>query len=149
MTRHVEFELHPQLERDCIVLGQYDLSLLLLMNDARYPWCILVPRRAAVREIYELAPQEQMTLMRESCELAAGMAAAFGADKMNVAALGNMVEQLHVHHVVRRRGDAAWPAPVWGRGEAQPYDEVGLAGVLTAIRPALGDDFDFTYEARR
>lgn len=117
------FELHPRLAQDCFVLADLALSRLLLMNDARYPWCILVPRAAGVREIHELGEADQMQLLRESSSLGRALMRAFAGDKLNVAALGNLVPQLHLHHIVRFRGDAAWPAPVWGRHPAQPYEE--------------------------
>lgn len=115
------FELDPRLDADTTLLAQFDLSLLLLMNDARYPWCILVPKRPGIREIYELSLTDQGRLLRESSMLGRAMVQAFGADKLNVAALGNLVPQLHLHHVVRFVNDDAWPAPVWGRHPARPY----------------------------
>jgi len=134
------FEIHPQLRRDCFDVGRFDLCRLLLMNDSRYPWLILVPERAGMSEIYQLPEAEQIQLMRESCRLAQSMATVFRADKMNVAAIGNLVPQLHIHHIVRHRDDPAWPAPVWGRFEARPYDEAGLAAVMDRIRSALPQD---------
>lgn len=113
------FVLHPQLRADCIALGRFELCRLLLLDDARWPWCILVPERAAIAEIHELGDADQVCLIRESSRLSARMAAVFAADKMNVAALGNQVPQLHVHHVARTRGDAAWPGVVWGCGQRQ------------------------------
>ncbi|PLX84217.1 MAG: HIT family protein [Desulfuromonas sp.] len=123
------FTLDSRLQNDTIPLGRFDLSLLLLMNDASYPWCILVPRRKEIREIYQLAPDDQRQLLWESSHLSERLATAFGADKMNVAALGNVVPQLHLHHVVRYRSDPAWPAPVWGRAPAVFYTPEGLREV--------------------
>lgn len=120
------FAVHPRLAADTFDLGRLPLCRVLLMNDARFPWIILVPERPEVTEIHQLSDADQVTLIRESSLVAARMAEAFGADKMNVAALGNIVPQLHLHHVVRRRGDAAWPGPVWGSGAAVPYDEDGM-----------------------
>lgn len=117
------FRLHPQLAADTFVLTDLPLSRLLLMNDSQYPWCILVPRRAGVREIHDLAEADQQQLLRESSTLGRALLAALGGDKLNVAALGNVVPQLHVHHIVRFRADPAWPAPVWGRFPAKPYTE--------------------------
>ena len=113
--------LHPQLEKDCFVIGRLPLSLLLLINDANYPWFILVPQREDITEIHQLSDKDQQQLMRESSQLAAVIEKAFNADKINVAALGNMVPQLHIHHIVRYKSDPAWPAPVWGKVEAIPY----------------------------
>lgn len=113
--------LHPQLEKDCFVLGQFPLCTLLLLNDANYPWFILVPQREGITEIHQLSDEDQQQLMRESSQLAAVIEKAFNADKINVAALGNMVPQLHIHHIVRYKTDPAWPVPVWGKVEAIPY----------------------------
>jgi diadenosine tetraphosphate (Ap4A) HIT family hydrolase len=129
------FTLHPQLQQDCIELGRFDLCRLLLLNDARYPWCLLVPEREDMREIYELAPEDQILLQQESVRLGRYMAAEFSAHKLNVAALGNLVPQLHIHHIVRYRHDPAWPRPVWGLGEAVPYDEAGLRTMQARLRP--------------
>lgn len=133
------FQLHPQLARDCAILGRFELCHLLLMRDANYPWCILVPDRDSITEIYQLAPEDQQELMRESSLLACAMARTFAADKMNVAALGNVVPQLHIHHIVRRRDDPAWPAPVWGKVPALPYAEAGLRATADRLRATLGD----------
>lgn len=115
------FELHPQLAADCFAVGRLDLCQLLLLNDAQYPWCVLVPEREAVREIHELGDTDQRLLIAESSRLARAMERLFRPDKLNIAALGNMVPQLHLHHIARYRDDAAWPAPVWGRVPAKPY----------------------------
>lgn len=128
------FELHPQLQRDCLEIGRFGLCRLLLMNESRYPWFILVPERAGVSEIHQLPDTEQMQLIRESSALARSLAQAFRADKMNIAAIGNLVPQLHIHHVVRYRHDAAWPATVWGRFDPAPYDDTGLAAVKAKLR---------------
>ena len=126
--------LHPQLEKDCFVIGRLPLSLLLLINDANYPWFILVPQREGITEIHQLSDKDQQQLMRESSQLAAVIEKAFNADKINIAALGNMVPQLHIHHIVRYKSDPAWPAPVWGKVEAIPYldEEVRILYSLLA-----------------
>ena len=113
--------LHTQLEKDCFVIGRFPLSLLLLINDANYPWFILVPQREGITEIHQLSEDDQQQLMRESSMLAAAIEKEFNADKINIAALGNMVPQLHIHHIVRYKTDSAWPAPVWGKLSAIPY----------------------------
>jgi diadenosine tetraphosphate (Ap4A) HIT family hydrolase len=135
------FSLHPRLAADTLRLGRFPLSLLLLMDDARYPWLLLVPERADVREIYELGPADRAQLLAESCHLAARLAAGFGAHKLNVAALGNVVPQLHLHHVVRYRHDAAWPHPVWGRGNPVPYPKGALAEVRARVTGLLAEGF--------
>lgn len=133
------FELHPQLEADTIMLGDFPLCRLLLMNDASYPWFILVPRRDNIREIYELDDSDQAALLQESSFLARRLAEVFAADKINIAALGNLVPQLHVHHIVRYHSDAAWPAPVWGRLPARPYTPAELAVILLKVGLVLGE----------
>ncbi len=130
-------ELHPQLQQDCEHLGRFQLCELLLMRDANYPWCILVPARADIREIHELDAADQQQLLRESSLLAATMARLFQADKMNIAALGNVVPQLHVHHIARKRDDAAWPAPVWGKVAARAYTPEQLSATVSQLRQAL------------
>lgn len=108
------FELDERLQRDTVLVGRFPLSLLLLNKDANYPWCILVPAREAVREIYELAVCDRQQLLDESSQLAIALSELFSPDKLNIAALGNVVPQLHLHHIARYRSDPAWPAPVWG-----------------------------------
>lgn len=137
------FKLHAQLANDCITVGDFTLSRLLLMNDAQYPWCILVPRVADVSEVFQLEVADQQRLAAESVLLSRLLSEAFAADKMNVAALGNMVSQLHVHHVVRYHNDAAWPAPIWGRLPVKPCSESELKERLDRLGKALPADFIF------
>jgi diadenosine tetraphosphate (Ap4A) HIT family hydrolase len=120
------FVLHSQLEKDGIVMGELPLSRLLLLNDARYPWFVLVPRREAITEIYQLSEADQQQLLHESSQLGRRMMESFNGDKLNIGALGNLVPQLHLHHIVRFKGDEAWPGPVWGVGAAERYSEEGL-----------------------
>ncbi|HES77250.1 MAG TPA: HIT domain-containing protein [bacterium] len=115
------FELHPRLAADTVEIGQLSLCRILLMNDANYPWLILVPQRHGLREIYELKREEQTQLIRESSHIAHLMMAHFNADKMNIAAFGNLVPQLHIHHIARYTHDCAWPAPVFGAHPTRPY----------------------------
>lgn len=131
------FQLHPRLEQDCIAIGRFELCRLLMMNDSRYPWFILVPERADLQEIYQLSKVERELLTEESSYLAENLAALYKADKMNIAAIGNMVPQLHVHHIVRYRTDKAWPAPVWGKFAAVPYTESQIADNVILIRDQL------------
>lgn len=113
--------LHPRLAEDCLRIGAFPLCELLLMNDARYPWYILVPRRDDIREIYELTWADQQQLMYESSQLACSMDRALSPDKLNIATIGNVVPQLHMHHIARFDSDDTWPAPVWGQGTSRPY----------------------------
>jgi diadenosine tetraphosphate (Ap4A) HIT family hydrolase len=115
------FELHPQLEKDSIPIGCFRLCQLLLMNDSQYPWFILVPERENIREIHELDNTDRHVLWDESAQLSRTLTKLFKPDKLNIAALGNQVQQLHVHHIVRYTHDPAWPAPVWGKLPPKPY----------------------------
>jgi diadenosine tetraphosphate (Ap4A) HIT family hydrolase len=133
------FELNPVLDSDTVTVVEWPLSLVLLSLDANYPWCVLVPRRSGIREIYELDPADREQLLRESCALGEAMMNLFQGDKLNVAALGNMVPQLHVHHVVRYEGDEAWPGPIWGVVDKLEYSEELLHERVEALRDALAD----------
>jgi len=133
--------IHPQLMQDCQLLGKFTLCHLLLMRDANYPWCILVPDRDEISEIHQLSEADQQQLLRESSLLSVAMESAFSPDKLNIAALGNVVPQLHLHHIARYRTDAAWPAPVWGRVPAKPYLEYELEAVVHSLTSLLTDGF--------
>ena len=135
------FQLDPRFNNDCTVIGRFKLSLLLLMNDANYPWFILVPREANIREIYQLSDQQQQQLTRESCQLSRALATTFNGDKINIASLGNIVEQLHIHHVVRYQNDPSWPAPIWGRHKALPYTAEEQRVVTQQLIHALDSHF--------
>ncbi|MFG0379981.1 HIT domain-containing protein [Pseudomonas sp. zbq_18] len=137
------FSLDPRLQQDTLGLGDFALCRLLLMNDSTYPWLILVPRREAVSEVFQLAADEQQQLWRETTLLAETLKDAFVADKMNIATLGNVVSQLHMHVVVRHRDDAAWPAPVWGRQPAVPYSQEQLRAMRERLRLVLTSDFQW------
>lgn len=115
------FVLDERLANDTQPLADLPLCRALLMLDARYPWVVLVPRRAALSEVFELTTDEQQQLWREAGQLGQAMKATFNGDKLNIATLGNVVSQLHVHVVIRHHDDDAWPAPVWGHGSAEPY----------------------------
>lgn len=141
------FTLDQRLQQDTLLLGDFPLCRLLLMNDANYPWFILVPRRDEVSELFQLDAQEQQQLWRESTELAEVLKDTFKADKMNVATLGNVVSQLHMHVIVRRKDDPAWPAPVWGKQPAKPYSDEQVAALRSKLRMALDDDFQFAGES--
>ena len=117
------FQIHQTLQQDCIILDKLELCYLLLMNDANYPWFILVPARAGVSEIFQLNEADQSLLLQESTRLAAYIYRNFNAHKINIAALGNVVPQLHIHHIVRYQDDACWPKPVWGQQPSIAYSE--------------------------
>ena len=125
------------MEKDCLLVGQLQLCYLLLMRDANYPWFILVPDRENITEIHQLDEVDQQQLMRESVLLSLALETAFSPDKINIASLGNIVPQCHVHHIVRYRTDAAWPAPVWGRVPVKKYSEEAMAHVVAAVKQAL------------
>lgn len=131
------FQLHPRLKEDCIAIGRFDLCQLLMMNDSQYPWFILVPERADTKEIYQLSKSERHTLIEESSYLAENLATLYEADKMNIAAIGNLVPQLHIHHVVRYQSDKAWPAPVWGRFAAVPYTQQQIIDNIAQVKEQL------------
>ncbi|MGS0536444.1 HIT domain-containing protein [Pseudoalteromonas sp. SaAl2] len=122
-----EFVLAPELTQDCIEITDWPLCKVLLMNDSQYPWFILVPRQAGLKESIDLNEADQLILMQESAKLSRLIQDIFSPDKLNVAALGNMVPQLHIHHIARYKTDAAWPAPVWGKNPAKPYSSEQLA----------------------
>ena len=128
-----EFSLAQQLANDTVVIGDFPLCRLLLMNDSHYPWFILVPRIAGVEEVYQLTEEDQRQLMWEMAYVSEKLKDIFSADKMNVAALGNMVRQLHVHVVVRHEGDAAWPAPVWGKVPATAYTAEAIKDIRAKL----------------
>ncbi len=121
------FQLHPQLAADSVWLADWPLSQLRLVNDQHYPWFILVPRRVAVRDVIDLCEPDQDQLWLESRTLSLYLKSDYQPDKLNLAALGNMVPQLHLHHIVRFQSDKSWPAPVWGKFPAQPYNTTDLA----------------------
>ena len=141
------FTLDQRLQQDTLLLGDFPLCRLLLMNDANYPWFILVPRRDEVSELFQLDAQEQQQLWRESTELAEVLKDTFKADKMNVATLGNVVSQLHMHVIVRRKDDPAWPAAVWGKHPAKPYSDEQVSALRSKLRMVLDDDFQFAGES--
>ena len=139
-----QFELAPRLAADTFLVGEAPLSQVLLMNDARYPWLILVPRRGDTTEPFELSEVDQAQLWRESMRLGQAMKAHFAADKINIAALGNQVAQLHVHHVARFHTDDAWPGPVWGVGSAVPYSDAARDALIGELRSLLREPLGLT-----
>ncbi|WP_439923413.1 HIT domain-containing protein [Nitrobacter sp. JJSN] len=132
------WSLHPQLDADTVCIGDLPLSRLLLSKDANYPWLILVPRRANAVEIIDLDRDDRAGLMTEIGQVSETLKGTTDCDKLNVAALGNQVPQLHVHVIARRKGDAAWPRPVWGAVPARDYDAAELEAFVDAIRRETG-----------
>jgi diadenosine tetraphosphate (Ap4A) HIT family hydrolase len=131
------FVLDPRLEADTQHVVSLELSDVRLMNDARFPWLVLVPRRVGLVEICDLPAAEQALLWQEANRAAQVLRGITPFDKLNLGALGNIVRQLHLHVVGRREGDAAWPGPVWGSGRALPYDEAALGQLKLRLRDAL------------
>ena len=121
-----DFVLDERLEADTVFIQDLTLSRMLMMNDSRYPWIILVPRISDVREIHGLSEVDRNQLMSESCNVANFMMDHFHIEKMNVGALGNIVPQLHLHLIGRHSKDPAWPGPVWGHSAAEAFDEDAL-----------------------
>ena len=140
-------DIHPQLKNDCIHIGHFPLCQLLLAKDANYPWFILVPNRNDLTEIYQLGHEDQIQLISESSYFAEVLSANFNADKINIGALGNMVPQLHIHHIARYEDDTAWPAPIWGHSSAKEYTDDALNQVIDKLRQGLTRDFLFDIEA--
>ncbi len=137
------FELHHRLKKDCFELGSFKLCTLLVMNDINYRWFILVPRREDISEIFQLTEGDQHQLTEESSYLASKLSEVFKADKMNVASLGNIVSQLHIHHIVRYEKDHAWPAPVWGHAPALPYQDAEKKALINRLVPLLDGTLGF------
>ena len=131
------FTLDPRLAADSMPVARLGLSDLRLMNDARFPWLLLVPRRAGMAEIIDMEKPDRARLFEEIVAAMGALKAATGCDKLNVAALGNQVRQLHVHVIARFQGDAAWPGPVWGTGAAVAYDEATRDRLIADLAAAL------------
>jgi diadenosine tetraphosphate (Ap4A) HIT family hydrolase len=127
------WSLHPQLRDDTALVCDLPLSRLLVMNDASFPWLILVPRRAGLSDIIDLGRELPM-LTNELALVSRALKDETRCDKLNVAAIGNLVPQLHIHIVARRKDDALWPKPVWGAAPPQPYDSAALDRFVRAIR---------------
>lgn len=128
------FELDPRLDTDTLPVTNLSLCTVRLMNDSQFPWLILIPRVAGISEIIDLSDSQQNQLWQESKMISHVLRKVFSPDKLNVAALGNVVSQLHVHHVARMQADCAWPAPVWGRQPTVPYDEDTAQAMVLDIK---------------
>ena len=136
----VHFALDPRLEADTHAIGDLALSQLLLMDDARFPWLVLVPRIAGARELIDLDQGDQRTLLAELNVVGRALETLLRPDKLNVAALGNVVPQLHVHLIARFANDSAWPQPVWGQGDRVAYPESARLSRIAELRLALHAD---------
>jgi diadenosine tetraphosphate (Ap4A) HIT family hydrolase len=137
MRDEKDFVLDPRLAGDTHRIGDLELSRVLLMDDARFPWLILVPRQPNLRELTDLDTGDQQRLLAEIDRCARVLRTLENPTKLNIAALGNVVAQLHVHAIARQANDAAWPRPVWGFGEREPYAPDALSKRLAAMRRAL------------
>jgi len=129
-----DWSLSPQLEKDTINVGDLPLSRVVVIKDANYPWLLLVPRRADAVEIIDLDEVEQAQLMTEISRVGRALKEITKCDKLNIAALGNVVPQLHVHVIARRSNDAAWPRPVWGVMPALAHDPAEVQQFINALR---------------
>ncbi|WP_395794241.1 HIT domain-containing protein [Aquimonas sp.] len=132
-----EFTLDPPLAAGSVTVSDLSLCQLRLMNDARFPWLLLVPRRDGLRELFDLPAFDQAQVLIDLNRAAAALQAVATPDKLNIGALGNIVPQLHIHLIARFVGDPAWPGPVWGQGSAVAYTEEALQAQLAALRAAL------------
>jgi diadenosine tetraphosphate (Ap4A) HIT family hydrolase len=133
----MDFQLHPRLAADTIFVADWALCRVGLMNDARYPWLILVPRRNGLVELFDLTAEEQAALTTETAHAAKALKAITGAAKMNIGVLGNVVPQFHMHVVARKAEDFAWPGPVWGKGEAVPYEPAAREALIQTLVRSL------------
>jgi len=131
------FELHTQLAADTAFVTDAPLCRVLLMNDANFPWLILVPRRAGLRDYHNLSPDDLAVANDEIVKASRVLTALYKPDKINVAAMGNMVPQLHIHVIARFTDDVAWPKPVWGVAPAEPYMPEALEARLDELRRAI------------
>jgi len=135
------FQLDDRLQSDTTLIGRLPLCQVLLMNDNRYPWVILVPVRIDAKEIYHLSEEDRIQLMKESAWVLEKMSDHFSAKSMNVASLGNVVSQLHIHHIARYADDPAWPGPVWGHSPAVPYSSEALEIQVHELKTLFGSHF--------
>lgn len=139
------FSLNKQLEKDCFAIGELALCKVLLLNDSNFPWTILVPKVENVSELYELSEPDQQIFMQESNCVAQMLNELFKPDKLNIAAIGNKVRQLHIHHIARFENDICWPETVWGYGNSKPYTDQSRDDTLLKIRDFLSNRSNFTY----
>ena len=133
----MSFHLHPDLVRDTLPVGTFPLCEVRIMDDTTYPWFVLVPQRAGIVETIDLSPEDYCQLWKESRMFSTAIMAAYQGHKLNVAALGNMTPQLHIHHIVRYCDDPAWPGPIWGKVPMEPHSPEALGKRLDALLPRL------------
>jgi len=139
------FQLHPQLKQDTLQLGSLPLCEVLLMNESQFTWLILVPSRNDVTETHQLNEQDQLQLHKESIAISKLLMNHFQGDKLNTAAIGNIVPQLHLHHIVRFKNDSAWPKPVWGNIHATPYSNAEVRDVILTMQALIAKNItEFT-----
>ncbi len=131
------FSLNPRLEADTFFVCDLKISRLLLMNDSNYMWFILVPRKPELVELIDLTENEQIEVLREINQIGKILKTEFAADKLNIAALGNVVKQLHIHVIGRKNNDIAFPKPVWGYGNERPYSQIAAEVIITKIKSLL------------
>ena len=134
------FELHPQLNIDTFTIGDLPLCRILMMNDKQFPWLILVPKRSFIREVYELNENDRSVLQEESSRISELLMDHFKGDKLNIGALGNIVPQLHIHHIVRYTHDAIWPKPVWGQIETKRYTKLQQQNLITTLQAIVKEN---------
>ena len=132
----MSFELHPDLRRDGIEIGDFPLCKVLLINDSHYPWFVLVPKRVSISDTIDLDADDYAKLWEESRTFSKAIMQAFDGEKLNVAALGNMTPQLHIHHIVRYKSDPAWPGPIWGKHPLKPYVETDISDIKAKLNAA-------------
>lgn len=129
----MSFTLHPDLQRDGIEIGKFTLCRVLLINDSNYPWFVLVPAKDGLRDTIDLSHEDYALLWQESRDFSQGIMDAFKGEKLNIAALGNMTPQLHIHHIVRFTDDPAWPGPIWGKIPLKPYTDNRIQSIKGSL----------------
>lgn len=134
------FQLHERLQQDTLFVTDLALSRVLLMNDARFPWLILVPRKNGISELHELEHTDQILLLKEITRLSTILKNLFEPDKLNIATIGNIVSQLHIHIVARKKQDVAWPSPVWGFAQPQLYPNDQIEKILTTLKRMINNE---------
>jgi len=137
MKEDTTFELNPRLSADSILIGEFPLTSLLMMNDSQFPWFVLVPRRINIKEAYQLNQSDYSVLWEESFKLSQLIMKHFNGDKLNVAAIGNIVPQFHLHHVIRYENDICWPKPIWGQMPMKSIESDELKNCLSKLVPKL------------
>jgi len=137
MTDSISFSLDKQIEADTFPVADFTMCSLRLMNDSRWPWLILIPKKAGAEELFDLSPSQQEQVMREASQAGEKLKALTSCTKINTAMIGNMVRQLHIHVIARAQGDANWPGPVWGFGEREPYASPHAQALIAHLRGIL------------